>query len=103
MKTSLPLITLFALISCQIEGKVPEKPSNGKIASPSDDGAKEDFAPQSLVGMTLEKAQKACDERDLPHRVVEIDGEPQIVTRDFRPERINFAVKEGKVIAVTMG
>lgn len=103
MKTSLPLLTLFALISCQIEGKVPEKPENGQIASPADDAAEKDFDPQSLVGMPLEKAQKACDDRDLRHRVVEIDGKPQIVTRDFRPDRLNFAVKEGKVTAVTMG
>lgn len=103
MKPLLPLITLFALFSCQIEGKVPEKTESDKILSSPDHTDEKDFDPQSLVGMPLEKAQKACDDRSLPHRVTVIDGKPQIVTRDFRTERLNFAVKEGKVIAVTMG
>ncbi|MGJ8643725.1 MAG: hypothetical protein ACSHX9_09980 [Luteolibacter sp.] len=103
MKIVFPVITLFALISCQIEGKVSKKTEYEKILSPSDNTKEKDFDPKSLVGMSLEKAQKACDDRNLPHRVVEIDGQPQIVTRDFRPERLNFAVKEGKVTSVTMG
>ncbi|MDP4625519.1 MAG: hypothetical protein NWT08_10330 [Akkermansiaceae bacterium] len=103
MKTALSLITLLAFVSCQTQGKDPKKPEMEKMSRPSDDSAEKDFDPKSLVGMPLEKAQKACDERKLPHRVVEIDGQPQIVTRDFRPERLNFTVNEGKVTAVTMG
>ena len=64
---------------------------------------KEDFDPQSLVGMPVEKAQKACDDRKLKHRVIEIDGEPQMRTQDMRPERLNFKVKKGKITSVTMG
>ena len=38
-----------------------------------------------------------------PHRVIEMDGEPRPVTKDFRPERLNFKVEAGVVIAVTKG
>lgn len=103
MKALLLLITLVALLSCQIQGKVPETIGSKTFLNPTHNSKEKDFDPQSLVGMPLESAQRACNERSLPHRVVLIDGKPQIVTRDFRPERLNFAVKKGIVIAVTTG
>lgn len=103
MKIVVTLVTFIALFSCYTEGKVSEKTERDEILSAPEPDDEKKFDPQSLVGMPLKKAQKACDDRSLPHRVVEIDGEPQIVTRDFRPERLNFAIKEGVVIAVTMG
>jgi hypothetical protein len=35
--------------------------------------------------------------------VIEIDGNPQGVTADYRPERLNFSIKNGKIIRVTKG
>jgi hypothetical protein len=35
--------------------------------------------------------------------VVVLDGEPRPATMDYRPERLNFKVKDGLVTAVTNG
>lgn len=100
MKATLTPLTLLVLFFFQIPGNAVEIREND---SPERRGGKEDFDPQSLVGMPLEKAQNACEERKLLHRVIQIDGEPQIVTKDHRPERLNFTVEKGIVTAVTMG
>ena len=56
-----------------------------------------------FVGLTLEKAQALAKEHNLMHRVVMVDGKPRPTTRDFRPERLNFTVEQGKVTKVTKG
>ncbi len=58
---------------------------------------------ESFIGLTVKSAQALAKKNNLPSRVVEIDGKPQIVTMDMRPERFNFAIKDGKVIRVTKG
>ncbi|MEP2776862.1 MAG: hypothetical protein ABJQ29_11755 [Luteolibacter sp.] len=103
MKSALPLITLMAVVSCQTEAKVPANAEADKVIRPADEAKEKDFDPQSLVGMPLEKAQKACDDRGRRHRVSKLDGKPQMGTRDYRPERVNFEVNDGIVTAVTMG
>jgi len=60
-------------------------------------------APKSFVGLTLEKARAKADKADIPHRVVRQDNEDFPVTRDYRPERLNFVVDKGIVILVTNG
>jgi hypothetical protein len=61
------------------------------------------FTEKSFIGLNLKDAQALAKKNNLPSRVVEIDGKPQMVTRDMRPERFNFAIKDGKVIRVTKG
>ena len=58
---------------------------------------------KSFIGLTTTAAQALASSKDLPSRVIEIDGIPQIVTEDFRPERFNFTIRDGKVIRVTKG
>ena len=57
----------------------------------------------TLIGLPLQQVQAACDAAKVPHRVVERDGEPLPATMDYRPERLNFKVKDGKVTAVNNG
>lgn len=115
-----PLLPLAAALftACQ-----PEKPADSPAAetppptetsppaetsptgeTPAPDPAKPDPAkPESLVGLSLDAGQNAADAAAIPHRVIEIDGQAQPVTRDFRPERLNFAVANGIITAVTTG
>ncbi len=58
---------------------------------------------KSFIGLTTTAAQALASSKDLPSRIIEIDGIPQIVTEDFRPERFNFTIRDGKVIRVTKG
>ena len=58
---------------------------------------------KSFIGLTVKAAQALAKKNNLPSRVVEIDGKPQMITMDIRPERFNFTIKDGKVIRVTKG
>ncbi len=120
MMTSLPLLTtliglLFALTACKPDEKPPEpgKEKSASTPAPQPEPAKEkekvpakstdpaDAA--SYVGMSLEEAKTRADQAGIANRVVEQDGEKMMVTQDHRPERLNFAVKDGKIIRVTKG
>ena len=103
MKQLLFVIPALAIVSCQPEAEKPAAPETETAteapAAPSIDVSK----PDSLVGMPLKKVQAACDAAEVLHRVVEIDGKPQMVTMDYRPERLNFAVENAVIIKVTTG
>lgn len=58
---------------------------------------------QDFVGLVLAEAQALAEKHAIPHRVVMVDGKSRPVTRDLRPDRINFTVVEGKVTAATKG
>lgn len=101
MKKTLILLTLACLASCQTNEKQPtdDKPAEVKAVKSEIDVSN----PESLVGQSLEQVQAACDAGEIPHRVVELDGEPRPATMDYRSERLNFRVKDGLIIAVTNG
>jgi hypothetical protein len=101
MKKPLLLLTFACLASCQTSEKQPtdDKPAEVKAVRSEIDVSK----PESLVGQSLDQVQAACDARQIAHRVVELDGEPRPATMDYRPERLNFKVKDGLVTAVTNG
>ncbi len=102
MKKPLILLTLACLVSCQTKEQAPaaeEKPAEEAPAAPKIDVMK----PDSLIGLPIEQVQADCDEAKIPPRVVEVDGEPRPMTMDYRPERLNFKVKDGKVTEVKNG
>jgi hypothetical protein len=57
---------------------------------------------QNYVGMTTVEAQLYAATKDVPFRVVEIDGEPQIITMDYREGRINAATQNNIVLSYTV-
>jgi hypothetical protein len=103
MKSLLPLLTLACLVSCQTKTDDPAPAENPPAEEPAPAAVIDVKKPESLLGQRLEKVQAACDAADLPHRVIEVDGESRPVTKDFRPERLNFKVSAGLVTAVTNG
>ncbi len=101
MKKFAVIFCPLALLACQpkhspeTDAKVPdaaEKQATGAVPTP-----------ESFVGLTLEAAEAKAKAADLPHRVVKRDGEDLPVTRDYRPERLNFTVEKGTVTGVTNG
>jgi|TARA_B110000037_G_C17128260_1_gene509538 hypothetical protein len=103
MKKLFFLIPVLAIASCQPEAEKPAAADQESAPEAPADPAIDVSKPDSLVGKPLAKVKAACDAAEVIHRVVEIDGQPQIITMDFRTERLNFAVKDGVIIKVTTG
>lgn len=57
----------------------------------------------SLVGQKLEVVQPALEAAGIRFRVIELDGEPMIMTMDYSPDRLNFKVKAGVITEVSKG
>ncbi len=55
------------------------------------------------VGLTHAAAAALAASENRHHRVVSIDGAPQMVTMDYSPERVNFALVGGFVTQATGG
>lgn len=53
---------------------------------------------EALIGMTTNGAEAYAQANDILFRIVEIDGEPQPVTEDYRPGRINASVEDDIVV-----
>jgi hypothetical protein len=105
MKKLLFLIPVIAIASCQPESGKSSVADTEKEPTPEtpSEVAIDVSQPQSLVGRELAKVQAACDEAEIPHRVIEIDGEGLPATMDYRPERLSFAVTDGIIVKVTTG
>jgi hypothetical protein len=54
------------------------------------------------AGMTVAEAKSVAAKNNTTFRVVEIDGEPQMVTKDYRIGRINAVVTAGVVISYSI-
>lgn len=50
-----------------------------------------------IIGMDIERAKKTVHN---PIRAVIIDGESQMVTMDYRPNRLNVETNDGKIIKI---
>ena len=107
MKKSLflsAITVLFSLISCapypaQATPQQYSQPPAQTMSMPSNKKPE----PKDFVGLTHEVAQKLADQHKIRHRVVMLDGKSLPVTRDYRPERLNFTVNKGMVTKVTNG
>lgn len=56
---------------------------------------------KTIIGMDVKAATVLMQKRDMSLRVVEEDGIPFMLRHDFRKNRINIKVQEGKVSAIT--
>ncbi len=104
MKITVALLTSALLVFCQTKADA-DAPRRVEVraAEPSIAAEIDVTKPDTLIGQPLEKVQAACDAAEVAHRVVEVDGVSRPVTRDYRRERLNFKVADGKITAVTKG
>lgn len=56
-----------------------------------------------LVGMKRQDAIEECFCNNIPVRISSVDGKAQILTRDYKPERLNLEIECGIVVAVHYG
>jgi heat shock protein HslJ len=57
----------------------------------------------TLIGRTTAKARARAEAEGYTFRVVSVDGEGKPVTQDYRPDRLNATVVDGRVTEVTVG
>jgi hypothetical protein len=53
---------------------------------------------EDVRGKTLEQAKEILDLAGFQWRIRSLEGIPQILTMDCRPNRVNLTVKGGKVV-----
>ena len=56
-----------------------------------------------FVGLTLEDAEAYCEKNKIVYRVIREDENRYAVTADYRINRINFQVDDGKVTSADYG
>ncbi len=49
------------------------------------------------IGLSIDEATTEAAKRGVPFRIIEIDGQPQAVTMDLRPGRLNAIITSGFV------
>lgn len=95
------------MVAChQQESKPPPRDTPPAPAAPEPAPEKVSSDPgdaSSYVGMSVHEASSRADKAGIRWRIVEEDGQSRPVTKDFRPDRLNFAVTAGKIIRVTKG
>jgi type IV secretory pathway VirB10-like protein len=78
------------------------------VQTPPTDAPKTPKAPkespaESFIGLTTKEAMDKAAQEQRRARIAEEDGEGRMLTRDFIPNRLNFFIKNGRVIRVTLG
>lgn len=64
--------------------------------------AEQDGVAEQYIGLTEAEAMARAVEEDRLFRVVKIDGEGQMITKDYRVGRINAELENGVVTAITI-
>ncbi len=101
--------TAEEMVICDEEGNRYSSAAEAEAAglSPAQYGAT--YCPEYVAaqtgdytGLTVAQAEEIAEAREEMFRVVEIDGEPQPTTRDFRVGRINATVEGGVITSYTI-
>ena len=92
----------LAVISCQQRSSEPAPEKDPPAAEKPPDPADPADA-NSYIGMTLADGSARAEKAGIRWRVVEEDGQARPVTKDYRPDRLNFVVEKGKIIRVNKG
>lgn len=58
---------------------------------------------KKLIGKTLLEAKNRCKDAKVPYRIVNVDGETQIVTADCSIQRVNLIVVDGIITKTKRG
>jgi hypothetical protein len=60
----------------------------------------EEFTEMDLLGKSIEEAGRFVERSGYVIRMTRKNGQPLIITRDYRTNRINVAVIDGKIVEV---
>jgi hypothetical protein len=61
------------------------------------------ITPSEWKGLTLEDAKKKATNEGFATRISEIDGRSLMLTMDFKSDRINFRVRDNKIVEAYTG
>lgn len=56
-----------------------------------------------FLGLSKDEAMAVAQREGRRARVVREEGVPRAITKDYRPQRVNFEVEQGLVVKVTRG
>lgn len=102
MKITPLALALFVILlsSCQ------EKSTDATPAPPAPpvvDKGENVASDDAFIGQTAAAAAALAKERKLVSRIISVDGQPRPATKDYRPDRVNFEIEQGKVVKVSRG
>lgn len=80
---------------------LPAKPKTIACDPARDDGRS--LRIDLLVGLSEKVAERLSEQQGCGFRILERDGESMIGTADYRPDRVNVAVRDGKVVRAWAG
>ncbi len=83
------------------ETTIPDLPKNNDPSAVQCTGApKGVFDATAIVGEPYAQAREAAQAQGCDVRAVVKDGKPLAVTQDFRPDRVDVAVRDGDVVRI---
>jgi hypothetical protein len=60
-------------------------------------------SPDKLIGKTLSEAIDELEQLKIPYRITDIDGCANILTSDYRMDRLNIVVKNNTITEMYYG
>ena len=98
------LALALSVVACKPDSNPAPKPET-PVPPPTESAATagDPEKPDSYIGLEEKAAGDMADKAGIKWRIIEVDGKPRPATMDYRPDRLNFAIKDGKVIRVTQG
>lgn len=104
MKTISLILPALFVVSCNVEERKPASSIPAEVTEADQAPAAFDVKDSnSLVGQKLDVVKPALEAAEIRFRVIEQDGEPMIMTKDFLPERLNFKINDGVITEVSKG
>jgi hypothetical protein len=99
------VLVLAALRAAAVADRQSDEglPPVGVVAPPSGVGVAPSPAVDELVGLSEKAASEVSASMGLVMRIVERDGDAFPATMDFRDDRVNVVVVDGRVTAATVG
>lgn len=58
---------------------------------------------EAFIGLTEAEGAALAKRRKLISRVISVDGEPRPATMDYRVDRVNFEIEQGRIARTSRG
>jgi len=95
------VLAAFFATACQEEAASPSDAN--EEASATEEPQAAEGKDSDFFGLAIEAGESLAKERGLACRTIEIDGEAQMAIANYREDRVNFSIADGKIIKVTRG
>jgi hypothetical protein len=93
-------VMFLFMAACRDPGAPPSPGGEAAQVPGKAAGVPED---SEFLGLTEREGADRAGAEGLSPRVISVDGRPRPATKDYRPDRINFEIVDGRITAVTRG